>query len=222
MKGVITKDLLSLKQVALTMSILMMFYLFLGFMSMKNSDGSMSYFSIMALVINVMVPLSCAGYDEQCGWDQFGAALPVSKNQIVACRYLVNLMVMGFTTLVVFVGNMIFMACGGNASGPETYVIPIVLSLFYVAIITPIIYKFGVQKSRIIVIAAMLLPSMLVFALAMLWNGSAEEESSLLDSLDRLASIPVIPAFIMASVIAVAVYVLSLLLSMKIYNHKEL
>ena len=111
---------------------------------------------------------------------------------------------------------------GGNASGPETYVIPIVLSLFYVAIITPIIYKFGVQKSRIIVIAAMLLPSMLVFALAMLWNGSAEEESSLLDSLDRLASIPVIPAFIMASVIAVAVYVLSLLLSMKIYNHKEL
>ena len=156
MKGVITKDLLSLKQVALTMSILMMFYLFLGFMSMKNSDGSMSYLSIMALVINVMVPLSCAGYDEQCGWDQFGAALPVSKNQIVACRYLVNLMVMGFTTLVVFVGNMIFMACGGNASGPETYVIPIVLSLFYVAIITPIIYKFGVQKSRFIVIAVMI------------------------------------------------------------------
>ena len=106
MKGIITKDLLGLKQVAITMGLLMVFYLFLGFMSGDNGGG-MSYFSIMALVLNVMVPISCAGYDEQCDWDSFGAALPVSKNKIVICRYIVGLIAMCFTSLVVFVSSTI-------------------------------------------------------------------------------------------------------------------
>ena len=223
MKGIITKDLIALRQVALTMGILMVFYLFLGFMNMGNSDGSMSYLSIMALVINVMVPLSCAGYDEQCGWDVFGASLPLSRNQIVACRYLVNLIIIGFTTLVVFIGNLIFMAFGCHSMGFEAYLIPIVISLFYIALITPIIYRFGVQKSRFIVIAVMLLPSMLVAGLLIFMGNAAEEESSsMTDTLDALTSIPVIPAVIAATVIAAGLYVLSMLLSMRIYRNKEL
>lgn len=223
MKGIITKDLLTLKQVALTMGLLMVFYLFLGFMSMKNDGGSMSYLSIMALVINVMVPLSCAGYDEQCGWDSFGAALPVSKNKIVVCRYLVNLIVMGFTTLVVFVGNMIFLAFGGHAAGAEAYVIPAVISLFYISLMTPIIYRFGVQKSRFIVIAVMLLPAMLLAGAAMFLSGTGEEApSALVDSAEALTSISVLPAVIASVLIAAGLYALSMWISMRIYAKKEL
>ena len=134
MKGIITKDLLGLKQIGLTMGVLMLFYLLLGFLSMKDSDGGMSYFSIMALVINVMVPLSCAGYDEQCGWDSFGAALPVGRNQIVVCRYLVGLIVMGFTTLIVLLANLVFAAFGGTPTGILGYLIPIVITVFYTSI----------------------------------------------------------------------------------------
>ena len=221
MKGVITKDLLSLKQVALTMSILMMFYLFLGFMSMKNSDGSMSYLSIMALVINVMVPLSCAGYDEQCGWDQFGAALPVSKNKIVACRYIVGLIVMGFTALVVLAANLIFAAFGGTPTGFLGYHIPILLTVFYIAVMTPIIYKFGVQKSRFIIIAVMIVPSMLIAAFGM-FAARSGDESSMIDAFDALSAVPVLPAVSVATVIAAVMYILSMLLSMRIYSKKEL
>lgn len=222
MKGIITKDLLGLKQVALTMGILMLFYLFMGFMSLKDSDGGMSYFSIMALVINVMVPLSCAGYDEQCDWDSFGASLPVSKGKIVACRYIVNLLVMGFTTLVVFVANIVFAAFGGTPTGILGYLIPILITVYYVSIMTPIIYQFGVQKSRFIIIAVMILPALLVAGIGMFMANSADEESSMLDTLDHLSSVPVIPVVIGVTVIAVVVYALSMLLSMKIYKNKEL
>ena len=223
MKGIITKDLLALKQVGLTMGLLMVFYLFLGFMNMKDSGGGMSYFSIMALVINVMVPLSCAGYDEQCGWDQFGASLPVSKNKIVVSRYIVNLLVMGFTTLVVFAANLIFAAFGGNASGILVYLLPIIASLIYVAVITPIIYHFGVQKSRFIVIAIMLVPSMLIAGLGMMIaNSAGEDASAFTDTVDSIAAVPVVPVAVGATVIAAAVYVLSMLLSMRIYKNKEL
>ena len=223
MKGIITKDLLGLKQVGLTMGLLMLFYLFLGFMSGNDSGGGMSYFSIMALVINVMVPLSCAGYDEQCDWDSFGASLPVSKNKIVICRYIVNLMVMCFTTFVVFVANMLFAAFGGSTAGVLSYVIPVIVSVYYIAIMTPIIYKFGVQKSRFIVIAIMIVPSMLIAGLGVFMANHAEGESSMfLDSIDAISSVPVIPVAIGATVIAAVVYALSMLLSMRIYCKKEL
>ena len=223
MKGLITKDLLTLRQVALTMGLLMVFYLFLGFMNLKDSNGGMMYLSIMAMVINIMVPLSCAGYDEQCDWDVFGASLPVSKSKIVACRYLVNLMVMAFTTLVVFVANMIFAAFGGTPTGILGYLVPILLTVMYVAIMTPVIYKFGVQKSRFIIIAVMILPSLLIAGLGMFMANNADEESSMfIDSLDKLSSVPVVPVVIGATVIVAAVYTLSMLLSMRIYNRKEL
>ena len=223
MKGLITKDLLGLKQVALTMGFLMVFYLCLGFMNMKDSGGGMMYFSIMAMVLNVMVPLSCAGYDEQCGWDQFGASFPVSKNQIVASHYIVNLLVIGFTTLVMIVGNIIFAAFGGSASGIFGYLIPIIVSMIYIAIMTPIIYKFGVQKSRFIVIAVFLVPAMLIAALGMFMAGNRSEDSfPFMDVIDSLSSVPAVPAAIGITVIAVGIYALSMMLSMKIYKNKEL
>lgn len=224
MKGIITKDLLGLKQVGLTMGLLMLFYIFLGFISMKDSGGGISYFSIMALVINVMVPLSCAGYDEQCDWDSFGASLPVSKNKIVVCRYIVGLMVICFTTLVVLIANLIMAALGGTAAGVAGYIVPILVSVYYIALMTPIIYKFGVQKSRFIVIAVMIVPSMLAAGLGlMMMTTAAEEESpAFFDAIDSLAAVPAVPAMIGATVIAAAVYVLSMLVSIRIYNRKEL
>ena len=223
MKGIITKDLLGLKQVGLTMGLLMLFYIFLGFISMKDSGGGISYFSIMALVINVMVPLSCAGYDEQCDWDSFGASLPVSKNKIVVCRYIVGLMVICFTTLVVLIANLIMAALGGTAAGVAGYIVPILVSVYYIALMTPIIYKFGVQKSRFIVIAVMIVPSMLAAGLGLMMTTAAEEESpAFFDAIDSLAAVPAVPAMIGATVIAAAVYVLSMLVSIRIYNRKEL
>ena len=225
MKGLITKDLLGLRQVALTMGLLMVFYIFLGFMNMKDSGGMM-YFSIMALVINIMVPLSCAGYDEQCGWDQFGASLPVSKNQIVLCRYIVCLIVIGFSTAVMLVGNLIFAVLGGSPSGVMGYLFPIIASMIYIAVMNPIIYKFGVQKSRIIVMAVFLIPSMLVAGISMLIaNNASEDSTQFFDALDKIPSVSpaqIIGVGIGLTAAAAVIYVLSMLLSMKIYGRKEL
>ena len=90
----------------------------------------------------------------------------------------------------------------------------------------PIIYKFGVQKSRIIVMAVFLIPSMLVAGLAMLMAGTNDGESSAffdaIDKMDSISSAQIIGAEIGAVVFTAVFFALSMLLSMRIYKNKEL
>ena len=77
--------------------------------------------------------------------------------------------------------------------------------------------------SRFIIIAVMVLPSMLIAALGMLMANNADKDSSMFfDLIDGIASVPLVPVAIGASVAAAIAYVLSMLLSMRIYNKKEL
>ena len=125
--------------------------------------------------------------------------------------------------LFVFVSNLLSAALGGSHAGVLSYLIPLILSSIYIAIMIPLIYKFGVQKSRFIIIAVMILPSMLIAALGMLMANNADKDSSMFfDVIDGIASVPLVPVAIGASVAAAIAYVLSMLLSMRIYNKKEL
>ena len=222
MKGFIIKDLLGLKQIALTIGALMVFYLAMGMMQPGDGGGSFNCFSVMAVVVNIMVPLTCAGYDEQCEWDSFGAALPIGRNKIVAARYLVDLIVMGFTTFAVFVSNMIYGLLGGHYGGAISYLMPIVVSAVYISVMTPIIYKFGVQKSRFLLIAICMLPMLIASAVIIAMTSSGSEVIDLFVSAVESVGGHLTVAAIVSLGFAALLFVLSMLLSMRIYRKKAL
>ena len=69
----------------------------------------------------------------------------------------------------------------------------------------------------------MILPALLTAGIGMFMANNADEKSSMLfDSMEKLSSVPLIPAVILMTVAATVIFSLSMLLSMKIYNKKEL
>lgn len=242
MKGLIYKDLLSLKQKVITMGVLAVFYVALGALG-GGSDGATNYFPMLAMLISLMVSLNCAGYDEQCGWDTFGCALPVSRTQVVMARYGMNLLVMLVTTVMVVAAEFLYHAVYGNSIDIKEMLFPIAVSLIYVGITNPIIYKFGANKSRLILAAILLVFTVSMAGLVMLllalpdegevsfsdtsisWsNEDFAEDAEDVEEIDVGAYLEnhSTPIMIGGATVGAGVYALSMLLSISIYKKKEL
>lgn len=240
MKGLIYKDLLALKQILITMAALSVFYVALGTMG-SNSEGVVNYFPMLALLINMMASLSCGSYDEQCGWDSFGSALPVSRTQIVLARYGMNLIVILLTTVMVIVSEFAYHVVWHSKISALEILYPVVGSLIYMAIINPIIYKFGANKGRWMIVAILVI-HMVLFAAGLIflvttadegeisfsdtsisWSDEAlaeEEEMEEIDVGDYLEDHRV-PLTIGLTTVSAGIYALSALLSISIYQKKE-
>ena len=224
MKGLIIKDLLGLKQITVTIAILMGFYLFMGFMSGGESN-QVGYFSIMVLVINAMIPLTCAGYDEQCGWDTFGGALPVSRAKTVAARYMNSLLTLAGSLALVLIADLIYTQVGGYQTNASAYLYPFAAATLYVSLMNPIIYRFGVQKSRIVMIIIVLIPTFVGIALLALLNAGSHSEwlDAALDSVpENVFTQPDAGVVVCTVLVCAVIYALSMLLSFHIYQKKDL
>ena len=223
MKGLVYKDLLALKQSMMTTAAIMVLYIVMGIMS---SDGS-TLFCVMAGVMNMMIPLTCAAYDEQCGWDSFGNALPVSRTKTVLARYCTGMVVMLATLLLVAAAQVIMMFTGNSAMDWSVYIAVVLISLQINAVMNPIVYKFGVQKSRFVMIAVFLVPTIIFSAIAILAITSKNDlVINIVDSIgsfiDSLAQIPDIVLMLVILAVFTVMYVLSILLSISIYKKKDL
>lgn len=220
MKGLIYKDLIEFKTTILAMSVVLIFYIFIGLMN----DNTSLMFIIMAVMMNAFVPMTCVGYDEQCGWDSFGGAFPVSRVQTVASRYLTEVIIMIALTLITAVSQALFIFTGNNTEIPFSSFILIPASgMIIAAIMNPILYKFGVQKARFVIMAIFLLPS--IFSMAFITLASDELKDNLSNTLESfihsLKDIPLTAIFIAIFVICIVIYIISMLLSISVYKKKD-
>ena len=87
MKGLLVKDLLVLRKYARTMVVFILVYIVV--FSMLDS---VDVISGMVTLVLAMMSVATFSYDELAKWDRFGLTMPVSRNQVVASRYLVCLL----------------------------------------------------------------------------------------------------------------------------------
>lgn len=239
MKGLIYKDLLSLKQVAATIGLLAVFYIVLGYMNHGSDGGMVNYFPMLAMIVSLMVPLNCAGFDEQCDWDSFGNALPVNRRQMVMARYGACLTVTVIAALIAVVMDIVYHFAFGMPLRVLELCYPLILSLLYLSVSLPIIYKFGANKARLIIVLVMVVPVLLavmaIFGVMALsdrdiavsmtdiaqsvsetdWEGAEEID------LGAVMNKTQIPASVIGIVVSGIVYALSCLLSVSIYEKKK-
>lgn len=234
MKGLIRKDLLGLRQMAITMLLLGGFYVALG--AMNYRDGGMTnYFPMLAMIVTMMIPLTCGGFDEQCDWDSFGNALPVSRTQVVAARYLVTLIVMAFTGALAVLSVLVYRWLFHTQGNAADCAIPLVIAILYASISHPVVYKFGVNKARYITIALMILPLLAIGGLigSLMFFGEEVSPSDLAvsasDAEEVIVDIDVgafleahaLPMALGGLVVALVIFGLSFLLSVAIYKKKN-
>ncbi|MGV8083105.1 MAG: ABC-2 transporter permease [Coriobacteriia bacterium] len=161
MKALILKDLLTLQKQLKTTAIMIAFFVVFA-LFMKSA----TYLTSMAVLFFAMLSVSSFGYDELARWEPYALSLPIGRRQIVGAKYALSLLLALAGALVGLVASLAGPLLGDHSALQEH--LAAVWALFCVAvvflsIITPLIYKFGVERSRIFVIAVFAVPSLLVY-----------------------------------------------------------
>lgn len=166
MKGLIIKDLLNLKK-----SFQTMIFLFAAFLLFSISMKTPTYLASMITLMLTMTSITSFTYDDYSKWEKFSRSLPVTKKQIVLSKYLLTLIMAAAGSLISSVYILIWQAFNTSASLFENAIIVLVMfsvTLIFSGIAIPLIYKFGVEKYRLInlaVFGALFLIFMLAFSM---------------------------------------------------------
>ncbi|MGN9163766.1 ABC-2 transporter permease [Tissierellaceae bacterium HCP3S3_D8] len=163
MKGLIIKDILNLKR-NLKITLLM----FIIFSSISYSSGDPSYSIGMISFIFTTMSITSMAYDELVKWDNYALTMPISRKNIVLSKYILSIIFSASSIVISTIISYIFILPKSGMKGSELLLVSytlFMLSMLFVSIILPLIYKFGVEKSRILMVGVMAVPFAMAFFL---------------------------------------------------------
>lgn len=213
MKGLILKDLLNLRKNLKTIIIMCLFY------TLLFSTLNPTFLSGMITILFAMQILTTFSYDDYSKWNMYALSLPITKKQLVLSKYILGISFIIFggvfsfiltSLLSLFKGSFILGDLVASIIGSTGIMI---LMIF---ILLPLIFKYGVERSRIMLLAIFAIPTVLiliiskVLALTGIPFPSEEQLNALL---------PVI--CIIATLILIAGSYVSYMTSVKIVTKKE-
>lgn len=165
MKGLLLKDLLLLKKqrVHLIFLSLLLFYILY---TLLLTDGS-SMIITMSMLLCSMLTLTTISYDDVAKWDKYAISMPVTRKDIVNSKYLL----LGITILgggcIGFLVSIILDFLMHNQRIYENFVLTgfvASIGICTMSIMLPLIFKFGVEKSRLMLLGIIALPSLLTIS----------------------------------------------------------
>lgn len=195
MKGLFLKDFYNLRQLLLWYGVMMALFIAAAVIS-KNLSFMMGF----GVFITISTASSSMAYDEKDNWYKFARACGLSPLAIAAEKYLLTLALgaLSFALLAVcqaVIGEIDWMLNAGFFA----------INLMIGAVVFPVLFKFGVEKGRLALIAA------LVAAIAL---------SILLMSVSGSITTPLALALFTAA--CLALFALSMWLSAKILGKKDM
>lgn len=146
MKGLIIKDLLMIK--GNLKHILFLYILFFALTLQGSFD-----LSFILVMVSVMLFMSTFSYDEYNKWDAYAITLPNGRNNIVKSKYVSTIIIIVVSTLITLMLSIIVGFIKNNLD-LEITISTMLGSCFalvvLVGVLYPIIFKFGIEKGRII------------------------------------------------------------------------
>ena len=215
MKGLILKDIYSIRITQKTYVLLFLFLCVFGYL--MKSPG---YVGTMCIVVFATVVLSLFNADQYYHWDTYAAALPLGKRIIVRARYmLIIVMTLGLAVFTAIMTGATAALLGMSVSEQVISSVSMCMIIpIFSGIIIPVIYKLGVEKGRVIFMMLFLIPFLVLTLLKDLIRGTAVEK--LLVNLQQNPNGQVIIAGILLAV-SILVLAVSYMISISIYSNKE-
>ena len=210
MKGLLYKDFYCLKQ---NMKYIFAILLLYGFIFIPQGNSG-----ILGAVVIIfpMLVITTLSYDHAGKWDRFALTMPVTRKMLVRSKYILFLMMLLFGMLI----GAVFSAAGllfrqdfdVMEIGMEIMAVA-VAALWFGIILLPLIYRFGVERARLflLLLFALLGGGMMAFV-------SIAKNAPLPDFTPQQSAL-IIGIFLASSI---AAYAVSYLISVKIYQKKEL
>lgn len=207
MKGLLLKDLYMTKKYC--KMVLVCIVVFAGVSIVEPSN---LFFQFYPVIMASILPVTILGYDEKCHWDAYGQIFPYAKKQFVSVKYLMSLIfVCGMWLLLAAVRLVCMSADRTGVPDGFLFVFLLILScgLLSSAVLLPVIFKFGTEKGRLAYL----------FTIVLICAGGAYTMSVDI-SLYIPVSADVLSFLILAG--SIVFFLLSWLLSVKIYEKREL
>ncbi|MEG0493353.1 MAG: ABC-2 transporter permease [Clostridia bacterium] len=147
MKGLLLKDFFVItKQLKLFLIVIPVMSLFGG--------GSMAG---LAILMGSVLPMTAIAYDERSKWNEMAVMMPYSKQSLVLSKYLLGYICMLGAAVLVLLGHSIAALVGFQSMQGNMTLLLMYLSMgmIFIAINTPILFRFGSEKGRFVFIIAM-------------------------------------------------------------------
>lgn len=154
-KGLILKDLLQVKSYIKTIFFYLFFFSIAGFGYAAEDKTINTNFLVLITLVFGMLAISSFSYDATSKTDRYVLTLPTTKKEVVTSKYLFTIISTFVGTAISIIINLIVSFCV-TKNLPNFYeLITVALAVtfgiaFAHAIQLPCIYKFGVEKGRIV------------------------------------------------------------------------
>ena len=148
MKGLLLKDWYMMKSYCRSYLLIVTVFLAVSFMGDSNL-----FFAFYPCILCSMIPITLHSYDERSHWLQYSASLPCSRAQIVSAKYLIGLATSLVMFIVTGIAQVVRMRVSDAMEPGELIALMVVLlmlALLMPAITFPVIFKWGVEKGRIV------------------------------------------------------------------------
>jgi ABC-2 type transport system permease protein len=163
MKGLILKDLINLKRYSRSIFV---FIAIFGLFALM--DQNWDFLEGMIILMFTMMTVTTFSYDDLAKWDPYALSLPVTRKQVVLGKYLVAALLAFSAVLLSLAVNGIFALVRDVDMVQKlitTYLI-LAAAIVFISILLPLIYKFGVEKSRIFLIVIFAAPTAAIIVMS--------------------------------------------------------
>ena len=201
MWGLLHKDLKTISLQGRVLAIMVVFYLALS----EAEDALISVVTFSIVLMGILFPITALSYDEKAKWEHYALTMPISRNMLVWSKYLLVLLFLLAGELLLLLVSLF-----QPEIGPALLVLVPGIVLFLNSILLPVAFKLGVEKSRYITVAIMLLPTLVLLLMEKLGVQPPQLSARLL---------ALLPLLLLA--FSVLLFYLSGLLSCRLYRGRE-
>lgn len=166
MKSLVLKDLYNVSHNAKsTLAVIILMGVFLTF----TSDGDTSFYSIFCAIMCSLMVITSFSYDTLSNWARYAVILPLTRRDVVRGKFVVLLLLSLVGAVLGLLVGLLSTAILPNATldlGEQAfYILPgFTVSMFMGSTSIPLIFKFGTEKARLMLMGTFVLPALLVLA----------------------------------------------------------
>lgn len=210
MKALIYKDLISIKN-----ALLLQFAVIIGLGIYFYKENQLVLIPLFFILIPIILLGMVFGIDNQYSTDKYLISSGISRKKIVFSRYTIIWFMSIFAMALSFVV--------GFNKNPLTKEIPLILilsSLFFITSIVgvvelPLMYKFGAEKARLVFV-------ILYFVVFAFFSTISSNKEWLLEYVNKGLTMDKTLLSLIIFAITIIVHTLSVFISIKIFENKEL
>lgn len=210
MKALIYKDLISIKN-----ALLLQFVIIIGLGIYFYKENQLVLIPLFFILIPIILLGMVFGIDNQYSTDKYLISSGISRKKIVFSRYTIIWFMSLFAMALSFVV--------GFNKNPITKEIPLILlisSLFFVTSIVgvvelPLMYKFGAEKARLVFV-------ILYFVVFAFFSTISSNKEWLLEYVNKGLTMDKTLLSLIIFAVTIIVHTLSVFISIKIFENKEL